>query len=93
MMALRDLSGGAVGPGNGSLACPSEVFGGVLISTDGVNLVTLTVRRNDGAGAIVFQMSTKSPLPVFAPFEADAVIYYTLTGAGGSAQLFEWYDG
>jgi hypothetical protein len=93
MKALRDISGGAVTAGTAVLACKSEIFGGAIISADGTNAVTLTVRKNDGAGAIVFQMTTKSTLPIFAPFEADAVVHYTLSGTGGSAQMFEWYDG
>ncbi len=92
MNAIRDISGGAV-TGTNSYACPSEIFGGVLISTDGTNAATVTVRRNDAAGAIVFQMTTKTPLPVFAPFEADATVHTVVSGVGASAQFFEWHNG
>ena len=90
--ALRDISGGAV-TGTNSYACPSEIFGGVLISADGTNAAVVTVRRNNAAGLIVFQMTTKTPLPVFAPFEADAVVHTVVTGTGASAQFFEWHNG
>lgn len=92
MKALRAVSSGAV-TGTNTYPLPKEIFGGVLISTDGTNAVTVTVRRNDAAGAIVLQMTTKTPLPVFAPFEADAAIHTVVSGVGGSAQFFEWVDG
>lgn len=90
--AIRDISGGAVS-GTNTYQLPKEIFGGVLISADGTNAATVTVRRNDAAGAIVFQMTTKTPLPVFAPFEADAAIHTVVSGTGASAQFFEWISG
>lgn len=92
MKALRDLSGGAI-TGTGTLGCPSEIFGGALISADGTNAVTVTVRKTDVAGPIIFQANTKTSLPIFAPFQAENPIHYAISGVGGTAQLFEWYDG
>lgn len=92
MNAVRDISGGAVS-GTNTYQCPSEIFGGCLIGTDGVNAVTVTVRRNNETGAIVFQVTTKTPLSVFAPFEADAAVHTVVSGTGGTAQFFEWHTG
>ncbi len=92
MNNLRAISPGAVS-GTNSYACPGEIFGGVLISTDGTNAAVVTVRKNDAAGDIVFQVSTKSPLAVFAPIEADATVHTVVTGTGATAQFFEWHNG
>ncbi len=88
---LRSISAGAIS-GTNSIECPSEIFGGCLISADGTNAVTVTVRKTDAAGAIIFQITTKTPLSVFAPFQAESTVYTVVSGTGGTAHFYEWFN-
>lgn len=91
-MQLKALTDGAVS-GSDIIDLPNRLFGGVLISTDGTNPVTVTIRAGDANGKRIFMSSSLSPAFIAAPFNAEANrIYYTVSGTGGSAQLYEWIE-
>lgn len=91
MPILNDISGGQIS-GTGILLCPSGILGEVNIVADGTNACTVVIRENDSSGRIVYQTSTKSPFDTQAPRRAARNIYYSITGTGGTAQIFEWID-
>jgi len=70
----------------------SGVFGGALITTDGSNAVTVTIRETDGSGTILFQVITVSGGPYLLPvLSNDSTIHYVISGTNGEAMLYEWH--
>jgi len=69
-------------------------IGGVLITTDGSNAAVVVLKEDDTNGTILFDISTKSPMFVVGPIRSGntASIYYSITGTGASAMLYEWND-
>ena len=90
-MLLKTLTAGAVS-GTDTLTVKGFIIGGVLITTDGTNAASVTIRRNDASGKILFQISTKTPIFVSGPFstEETSTIYISVSGTGGAAQIYEW---
>ncbi len=97
-MNLQPLTPGAVSnTGTVELvgaASNSGVIGGVLITADGTNDAVVVLRENNSAGKVLFDITSKSPLFVVAPIRSGetAQIWYTITGTGASAMLYEWID-
>lgn len=93
MIRLREITNGKQGAGNGIVASASKKLGGVLVSTDGSNIATLTVRKTNGAGELIIDnFTTKFSIFIGAPFEGADVFYWELVGAGAGVQLFEWEE-
>lgn len=92
-MLLKTLTEGSVS-GTNTLTIDSQILGGVLISTDGTNAAVVVVRRNDPNGKIIFQMSTKTPVFASGPFstEGTPTVYLSVSGTGGTAQLYQWIE-
>ena len=90
-MILRPLTEGAVS-GSGAVTCSTRIFGGALISANGEDAVTVTVRKTWPTGPAIFSITTKQPGPVFAPIEGAEDLCYSITGTDGKAQLFEWVE-
>jgi hypothetical protein len=91
-MLLRPLTNGAVS-GTGTVTLQGRLLGGVLITTNNTNAVTVTVQRTDASGTEVFDISTLSPGFHVAPIDVGAAtLYYSISGTGGAAQLFEWVE-
>jgi hypothetical protein len=88
-MLLRPLTNGKV-TGTDTVACPSTILGGVMISTDGTNAAVVAVHVTSAAGTKVFDISTKTPMFIVSPIEAAENIYYSVTGTGASAQFYGW---
>jgi hypothetical protein len=88
-MLLQPLTNGAI-TGADTIACPSKLLGGVLITTDGTNAAVVVVHKTDNAGVKIFDISTRTPIFVVGPIEADSTIYYSVTGTGAKAQIYGW---
>ncbi len=93
-MILKSLTNGKV-TGTGTLIMSQTmsqgIFGGVLISTDGTNAVTVTL--TDGSGQKIFEVSTTIPGFVIAPIHSlSNTLAYAITGTGGAAQFYEWIN-
>ena len=95
-MNLRALTDGRVS-GTGTVVLeghhqPGGKLGGVLITTDGTNAAAVTVQKDNASGKAIFSISTKTPMMVTAPMDAEgtSALYYSITGAGAAAQLYEW---
>ena len=91
MAQLRDISGGQKSS-TGTISCPSRICGGVAIVADGTNAGTVILKNDNTNGTVIFQITTSSPLTVFAPFECSGSIYYSVSGTGCTAQIYEWID-
>lgn len=70
----------------------SPILGGVMISADGTNTATVTVREEASDGPVIFDMSTKSPAFIAAPFKANKLCYFSVSGTNGTAQFFQWQE-
>jgi len=95
-MILRPITSGQVSGTNTATLSGSHqsagVFGGALITTNGSDAVTVTVRETDGSGTILFQITTISAGPFWAPVKSeDSTIHYVISGTGGTAMLYEWH--
>jgi hypothetical protein len=91
-MLLRPLTNGSVS-GTGTITLQGRLLGGVLVTTNNTNAVTITVQRTDSSGTEVFDLSTLSPGFHVAPIDVGAsVLYYNVSGTGGAAQFFEWVE-
>ena len=92
-MLIRALTNGRVS-GTGTLAVNSEIIGGVLITTNGSDAVTVTVQRIDSGGKTIFSVSTTVPMFAAGPMslEKSDAAYYSVTGTGGTAQFYEWIN-
>lgn len=91
MAQLKDISSGQIS-GTGTLSCESKICGGVAIVADGTNTGTVVLRIGAAGGKKILEFSTKSPIPIIGPFDAGGTIYYSITGTGCTAQVFEWAD-
>lgn len=91
-MQLKAVTDGAVS-GTDSIPLPNRLLGGVMISTDGTNPVTVTIRAGSDTGKRIFQATTLSPAFIAAPISAEADrIHYSVTGTNGLAQFYEWIE-
>ena len=99
-MELRALTNGAV-TGTGTLtigntgnAKDSGKFGGVLITTDNTNQGTVKIQRNDSNGKTIFDIDTVTTMWIAGPFSTEGAdsIYYTVSGTGCEATIYEWID-
>lgn len=90
-MILRALTNGSV-TSTGTLTCQSGVFGGVAITANGTNDATIAIHRDDASGKQIFEIVTKQPLFCSGPFwmEDTTSLYYSVTGTGAAAQIYEW---
>lgn len=91
-MLLRPITERQVS-GTGSFETTGAcLVAGALISADGTNAATVTIRENNSSGKILYEVSTKIsgnfilPYPVFTNYKH---LYYSITGTGASAMLFE----
>lgn len=92
-MRIREITNGKKTAGTGTVACNTGVFGGALISTDGTNAATVTVRKTDANGElIVDSFTTKYSMFIGAPFAGADTLYWSLAGVGAGLQLYEWVD-
>lgn len=90
-MILRALTNGKVS-GVHTLIVPSQIVGGVLITTNNTDAASVTVRRIDANGLPIIDISTVTSMFVGAPFGMDDTdrIHVTVSGTGASAQIYEW---
>ena len=91
MAQLKDISSGLIS-GTGTLTCESQICGGVAIVANGTNTASVTIRKGAAGGKKILEFQTTSPITIFAPFDASTTIYYSISGTGASAQVFEWAD-
>lgn len=97
-MNLRPLTEGEVSSTgtvtlNGRVNGQGGRLGAVLISTDGSSVGTFVVRENDASGDILFDLKSATAQMVFAPVSTSTqTLYYSFTGTGASAMLYEWID-
>jgi hypothetical protein len=86
-MIMQALSGQI--SGTGTLDMPSYFFGGALITADGTNPATIKIRENNSSGSILMDISTTVSVRAIFPIKSKSMkIYYSITGTGGTAQLF-----
>jgi hypothetical protein len=92
-MILKALNSGRVS-GTGTVTVNSEILGGVLITTNGSDAVTVTVQRVDSGGKTIFSVSTTVPMFAAGPMslEKSDAAYYSVSGTGGTAQFYEWIN-
>lgn len=90
-MILKRLTNGAV-DSTGSVTVESKILGGVLITTDNTNAGTVVLRRDDGSGAQILDISTVTTMFITAPItmEGTDTLHYTVSGTGCAVQLYEW---
>ena len=92
-MILKSLTDGSIA-GTGFLEIQSGIFGGALITADGTNAAVVTIAESsekyEKDGLAIFEVSSKTPIAPFAPYKSSRWVYYSITGTGGAAQLFEW---
>lgn len=92
---LTTLTNGAI-TGTGTVVLDGHhqsggLFGGVLVSCDGENPAVIQVRKNNASGELLVDVSTVSPCFLPGPIIVDntQVLYYSITGTGALAQLYE----
>ena len=91
-MQLHSLTNGAI-TGTGTLKrTGGGAFGGALINTDNTNAMTVAIHLNDANGKKIFNAATISSGFFIAPIDDEGAdcLYYSITGTGGTAQLFSW---
>lgn len=76
--------------GTGTLNMESEIFGGFDLSCDGSNAGTLIVYDTNASGRILIKTSSVVGKVGFAPIPCSGTIYYSVSGTGASAMLYEW---
>lgn len=88
-MLLKSLTEGRIS-GTGTVVCESGMFAGCLISTDATNAAVISIQEDNSSGDPIFELSTVTAQMVVAPFKAARKLYYSITGTGATAQLYEW---
>jgi len=77
--------------GTGTFNLTRKLLGGIILTTDGTNAAVVVIRKNNATGDIIFDLSSKQPGYYLGnPIEAADVIYYSVSGTGGAAQIFEY---
>lgn len=77
--------------GTGYVLTESMIFGGAIISADGINSGRIKVRKNSPTGYIIFDWCGKTSAFITAPFHTRTFLcYYEITGENCSAQFFGW---
>lgn len=78
--------------GTETIICPNGYLGAVLITTDGTNAGTVVIRKDGADGQIMYNYSGKEA--GFHEFNKGMLvgktIYYSISGTGCKAQLFEY---
>jgi hypothetical protein len=75
--------------GTGTINLPSFFFGGALITADGTNPATIKIREDNAAGKILMDITTTVSVRAIFPIKSESKkVYYSITGTGGTAQLF-----
>lgn len=77
--------------GTGAITVNSQLFGGFDLNCDGSNAGTLIVRDSDSSGRILVKTSSVTGKVAYAPIPCSGTIYYSVSGTGASAFLYEWY--
>lgn len=93
-MLLIALTDGSVA-GTGTLTAKSGVLGGILVTTNNSDVVTASVQRINSEGKTVVSLSTSaSGLFISGPIslEGTQALYFSVSGVGGSIQLYEWVE-
>lgn len=91
-MIYKSLTGQKVA-GTGTVDMNGYIFGGALITADGTNAAVVLIRENDSSGDILFDLETISPGAILLPsLSKSKRLYYSISGTGASAQLFEWVE-
>ncbi len=91
MPRFNNLTGsGVTGTGTVNLSSDSRTLGGIGIITDGTNLVTVTIKKTDSSGDVIFYMETTQSMYCVSPFDAADTVYYDVSGTGGKLCLQEW---
>jgi hypothetical protein len=91
---FRAISNGAVSGSDFIKLNVPAVFGGVVVTLDGTNAGTVKIYRSDGTtkdtGKCLLSFSGKSAVPLLMEGEQADFIWYTISGTGASAQIFEF---
>ena len=92
-MVLRKLTNGAV-TSTGTVTVQSGILGGVLITTNNTNAVTVVCHRDDASGQQILDISTVTAMFITGPFDMEQTqsLYYSVSGTGGAAQFYEWVE-
>jgi len=89
-MMLRALTGEKV-TGTGTLDLTRKLLGGIVLSADGTNAAAVVIRKDSSSGDIIFDLSAKQPGYYLGwPIEAADRIYYSISGTGAFAQIYEY---
>ena len=90
-MILKALTNGSV-TSTGTVVVGSQIIGGVLITTDNSSQGTVILRRDDASGKQIIEIKTVTSMFISGPFslEGTEVCFYSVSGAGCEAQLYEW---
>lgn len=92
MGALKPITPGAVA-GTNTIDLDENIFGGFLLSTDGTNAGTVTVHDENSSGEILAKITSVQSIAFVFPIRAKSgKIYYSITGTGASAALYEWKE-
>jgi hypothetical protein len=89
---IKPITDGAIA-GTGSIDLDGNIFGGFILNADGTNSASIEIRINDSAGEVLVDANSTISEAVFAPFRATSGrIYYSISGTGASASLYEWIE-
>ena len=77
--------------GTGTITMKGELFGGFDLNCDGSNAGTLIVRDTGASGKILVKTNSVTGKIAYAPMPCSGTIYYSVSGTGATAFLYEWY--
>lgn len=92
MTQLAPLTSDTItGTGTLTLTKGKNMFGGFDLNCNGTNAGTLIIRDTDATGKILVKTSSVVGKFGYAPIHCSGTIYYSVSGTGASAFLYEWY--
>ena len=92
MISISPLTDGKV-TGTGTLTVPSMTLGGIVITADGTNAAVVKLQKDDASGDILLEVSSNTSFAVIAPIATlTSSVYYSITGTGASAQIYQWNE-
>lgn len=76
----------------GTITLTRQRLGGFDLNCDGTNEGTLIIRDTDSSGKVLVNTGSVVGKTMIAPIPCSGTVYYSVSGTGADAMIYEWLD-